>query len=133
MVRQLDWRSDIETSKSQLNACRSFDGRDILPVQPADPLLQAKLAHRAQLIRHCLALLSPEPDIGFGQVEASDIAGQWHDRDAVEFPVCQIVASGNHIGRLARPHRDRGLAAIVICPALKPLSDRCARRSKDVA
>src|SRR5205823_8490743 len=46
--------------KSKLHANRSFHGCDILPVQPADPLPQAELADRAQLIRHCLALLSPE-------------------------------------------------------------------------
>jgi hypothetical protein len=66
-VREPDRRSDGEALKSKLNADRSFNGGNIFPVQAADPLPQAKLADRTQLIRHCLALLSPEPDIGFGR------------------------------------------------------------------
>ncbi len=45
----------VETSQSELYGDRSFDRGNIFLVQAADPLPQAKLADRAQLIGHCLA------------------------------------------------------------------------------
>ena len=82
-----------QLSKSELQTDRAFDRCHIFPVQAADALAQAKFADGAQLIRHCLALLASQPDIGFGRIKARHMTGQRHHLDPVEFPVCHIVAN----------------------------------------
>jgi hypothetical protein len=43
-------------------------------IESADSRLQTAFAHRRELIRHCLSLLTIQRDVGFARVKARDVA-----------------------------------------------------------
>jgi type II restriction/modification system DNA methylase subunit YeeA len=88
-------------SKPELDAHRPFDAGEVMLRKRADASARAKLGRGRDLVRHSLAALSPQGDIGFAGLEPVHVRRERHDLNTVQ---------GGVRGVIAHNHRWPGLA-----------------------